>query len=175
MGRLNSIFFFRIKTEPDDDELGRGNRKRKKRKFYDDEKTEFIGFKQPSLHQSLESLIRKDIFQPDSAQAQSQSTNGSNPETLIDQNSAFLKPITHTLSPKIVKDWNSKQVADFVSQVPRLNCDTGALGNKIIHEEIDGEAFLLMTQSDLVNMLGMKLGPAIKLFNALLLVKKQTS
>ena len=42
-----------------------------------------------------------------------------------------------------------------------------------MEEEIDGVAFMLMTQNDFVNLLGVKLGPAIKIFNALLLVKKQ--
>ena len=74
-----------------------------------------------------------------------------------------------------LKIWTSKLVAGFVSSVPRLNCDLAVLEAKIIDEEIDGEAFLLMTQNDFVQMLGVKLGPAIKIYNALLLIRKQSN
>ena len=65
-------------------------------------------------------------------------------------------------------------MGNFVRNVPRLNIELNNLEAKIVQEEIDGEAFLLMTQSDMVNLLGLKLGPAIKIFNALLLVKKSS-
>ena len=74
-----------------------------------------------------------------------------------------------------VKKWTPNQVGNFVRNVPRLNIDLNHLEAKIVNEEIDGEAFLLMTQGDLVNLLGLKLGPAIKIFNALKLVKKSSS
>ena len=63
----------------------------------------------------------------------------------------------------------------FVSSYLRLNCDLTVLEAKIIDEEIDGEAFLLMTQNDFVQMLGVKLGPAFKIYNALLLIRKQSN
>ena len=40
-------------------------------------------------------------------------------------------------------------------------------------QEIDGEALLFLTQSDLTDLLGVKLGPAIKIRNALLLMKEK--
>ena len=36
---------------------------------------------------------------------------------------------------------------------------------------IDGEAFLLLTQSDLVRHLDIKLGPAIKIHNTIILIR----
>lgn len=42
-------------------------------------------------------------------------------------------------------------------------------------QEIDGEALLCLTQSDLTDLLGVKLGPAIKIRNALLMIKETTS
>ncbi|XP_025976123.2 lethal(3)malignant brain tumor-like protein 3 isoform X3 [Dromaius novaehollandiae] len=38
-------------------------------------------------------------------------------------------------------------------------------------EQIDGEAFLLMTQSDIVKIMSIKLGPALKIFNSILMFK----
>ena len=40
-------------------------------------------------------------------------------------------------------------------------------------QEIDGEALLYLSQNDLVDILGVKLGPAIKIRNALLLIKEK--
>lgn len=36
---------------------------------------------------------------------------------------------------------------------------------------IDGEAFLLLTQSDIVKIMSVKLGPALKISNAILVFK----
>uniref|UniRef100_A0A452GWD7 Uncharacterized protein n=1 Tax=Gopherus agassizii TaxID=38772 RepID=A0A452GWD7_9SAUR len=38
-------------------------------------------------------------------------------------------------------------------------------------EQIDGEAFLLMTQADIVKIMSIKLGPALKIFNSILMFK----
>ena len=35
-------------------------------------------------------------------------------------------------------------------------------------KQIDGEAFLLLEQKDLIKTLGFKLGPAIKIYNSIL-------
>lgn len=43
----------------------------------------------------------------------------------------------------------------------------------VFQQEIDGEALLFLTQSDLTDLLGVKLGPAIKIRNALLLMKEK--
>lgn len=36
---------------------------------------------------------------------------------------------------------------------------------------IDGEAFLLLTQADIVKIMSVKLGPALKIYNAILMFK----
>ena len=165
--QINDFFqHFRVtpvKLEIDEDlpdpELGRGNRKRKKRKFFDDSESPM-----PLLngnHKVIENIIRQDVFSPDHIV----------PDQNLDENSAFLKPVTQNLNVKDVKKWTPNQVGHFVRSVPRLNIDLNSFEAKLVQEEIDGEAFLLMTQSDMVNLLGLKLGPAIKIFNALLLVK----
>lgn len=114
-------------------------------------------------HKSIVNDIRQDVFSPDHYVPN---------ELKLEENSAFLKPATQNTSVQEVKLWTPNEVSNFIRNVPRLNIDLNNLEAKLVHEEIDGEAFLLMTQSDLVNLLGLKLGPAIKIYNALLLVKK---
>lgn len=38
-------------------------------------------------------------------------------------------------------------------------------------QQIDGEAFLLLTQADIVKILSIKLGPALKIYNSILMLK----
>ena len=49
--------------------------------------------------------------------------------------------------------------------------DLGEIPNRFLDEEIDGEAFLMLTQTDLVKTLGLKLGPALKISNTLILIR----
>lgn len=41
----------------------------------------------------------------------------------------------------------------------------------LLFQQIDGEAFLLLTQVDLVKILSIKLGPALKIYNSILMFK----
>ena len=38
-------------------------------------------------------------------------------------------------------------------------------------QQVDGEAFLLLTQTDIVKVLEIKLGPALKIFNSIIMFK----
>ena len=40
-------------------------------------------------------------------------------------------------------------------------------------QQIDGEAFLLLNQTDIVKILEIKLGPALKIYNAILIFKNR--
>ncbi|XP_054924486.1 lethal(3)malignant brain tumor-like protein 3 isoform X1 [Dermacentor andersoni] len=64
----------------------------------------------------------------------------------------------------LVSDWSLSQVAHFVSSLP------GCQGLAAIfkEQEIDGEAFLLLSQTDLVRNLRLKLGPALKVHSCIL-------
>ena len=42
-------------------------------------------------------------------------------------------------------------------------------------QEIDGDSFLLLQQSDLMNFLNIKLGPAVKIFNSILVLKNKAA
>lgn len=64
----------------------------------------------------------------------------------------------------LVSDWTLSQVAHFVSSLP--GCQ--GLAAVFKEQEIDGEAFLLLSQADLVRSLRLKLGPALKVHSCIL-------
>lgn len=43
----------------------------------------------------------------------------------------------------------------------------------LLFQQIDGEALLMMAQNDLVQHMEMKLGPAIKLYNSIVLLRQR--
>jgi len=45
----------------------------------------------------------------------------------------------------------------------------------LLLQNIDGEAFLMLTQEDLVSVLRLRLGPAIKLYNSIVLLRQKAS
>lgn len=45
----------------------------------------------------------------------------------------------------------------------------------VLFQNIDGEAFLMLTQEDLVTLLGLRLGPAIKLYNSIVLLRRRAT
>ncbi|CAL8100942.1 unnamed protein product [Calicophoron daubneyi] len=59
--------------------------------------------------------------------------------------------------------WNVEMVGNFVSTLP--GCKHFAC--KFTENEIDGAALLCLEQHDLMQILGMKLGPAVKVFSAI--------
>lgn len=83
-----------------------------------------------------------------------------------DQQSKIL-PNVRGLRVKEVSKWTISQVSSFVGDL------TGRAdyGRVLAAEEIDGEAFLLLTQVDIAKVLNIKLGPALKIYNAILLIK----
>ncbi|XP_072027076.1 LOW QUALITY PROTEIN: lethal(3)malignant brain tumor-like protein 4 [Amphiura filiformis] len=78
-----------------------------------------------------------------------------------------LLPGVSTLSYSAVAKWTMNEVADFVKKLP--GCQEHA--TKFSDEQIDGEAFLLLTQTDIVKIMSIKLGPALKIYNAILILK----
>ncbi|KAM4047766.1 lethal(3)malignant brain tumor-like protein 3 isoform 2-T2 [Anomaloglossus baeobatrachus] len=75
-----------------------------------------------------------------------------------------LLPEVSAYTAKTVSKWNAEEVASFVQQLP--GCKEQA--SVFREEQIDGEAFLLLTRKDLVKILGLKLGPALKIYNSIL-------
>ncbi|XP_047187209.1 lethal(3)malignant brain tumor-like protein 1 isoform X2 [Scophthalmus maximus] len=66
-----------------------------------------------------------------------------------------------------VAAWSVEEVFRFVQNL--IGCEEQARLFK--DEMIDGEAFLLLTQTDIVKIMSIKLGPALKISNAILMFK----
>ncbi|XP_063975981.1 lethal(3)malignant brain tumor-like protein 3 isoform X2 [Diachasmimorpha longicaudata] len=67
--------------------------------------------------------------------------------------------------------WSNEEVIKFIQSVP--NCkEVASIFRK---HNIDGEAFLMLTQEDLVSLLGLRLGPAIKLYNSIVLLRRRAT
>uniref|UniRef100_A0A8C7KWT1 L3MBTL histone methyl-lysine binding protein 4 n=1 Tax=Oncorhynchus kisutch TaxID=8019 RepID=A0A8C7KWT1_ONCKI len=66
-----------------------------------------------------------------------------------------------------VAHWTAEEVADFIHSLH--GCDEQAKQFK--EEQIDGKAFLLLTQRDIVKIMSVKLGPALKIYNSILMFK----
>lgn len=65
--------------------------------------------------------------------------------------------------------WSVEEVACYVERFP--GCVN--VGNQIRNEQVDGSAFLSLTQDDLVKYLDVKLGPAIKLYNRIIHLRQE--
>ncbi|XP_035981570.1 lethal(3)malignant brain tumor-like protein 4 isoform X2 [Fundulus heteroclitus] len=66
-----------------------------------------------------------------------------------------------------VRRWSVQQVCDFIESLP--GCEEQA--QQFREEQIDGRAFLLLTQRDIVRIMSIKLGPALKIYNSILMFK----
>uniref|UniRef100_A0A182MFV5 SAM domain-containing protein n=1 Tax=Anopheles culicifacies TaxID=139723 RepID=A0A182MFV5_9DIPT len=64
--------------------------------------------------------------------------------------------------------WTTDEMARYVEQLP--GCSEYA--SKIRREEITGRSFLSFTQTDLIDYLGVKVGPAIKLYNRIIRLRQ---
>ncbi|XP_075410677.1 lethal(3)malignant brain tumor-like protein 3 isoform X2 [Tenrec ecaudatus] len=78
-----------------------------------------------------------------------------------------LLPTVAGIPASTVSKWSTEQVSEFIQSLP--GCEEH--GKVFKDEQIDGEAFLLMTQTDIVKIMSIKLGPALKIFNSILMFK----
>ncbi|XP_042295680.1 lethal(3)malignant brain tumor-like protein 4 isoform X2 [Sceloporus undulatus] len=108
---------------------------------------------QQSLHQS--------VFMP------SLSANPTHRLHLCWEQHCKLLPEVSGLTAKNVAKWSVEEVVGFIQRLPGCK-DQAPLFRQ---EQIDGEAFLLLNQSDIVKILSIKLGPALKIYNAILMFK----
>ncbi|XP_068015499.1 lethal(3)malignant brain tumor-like protein 3 isoform X2 [Melanerpes formicivorus] len=107
----------------------------------------------------LQQALHQSIFMPSLA---------SNPTHRLHLNwekHCKILPEVSGLTTKHVAKWTVEEVVSFIQRLP--GCKEHA--SVFREEQIDGEAFLLLTQSDLVKILGIKLGPALKIYNAILM------
>ncbi|XP_069744132.1 lethal(3)malignant brain tumor-like protein 1 [Narcine bancroftii] len=78
-----------------------------------------------------------------------------------------LLPGVAGISASKVSKWTIEEVGNFVQKL--TGCEQQAKHFK--EESIDGEAFLLLTQVDIVKIMSIKLGPALKIYNSILMFK----
>ncbi|XP_067402835.1 lethal(3)malignant brain tumor-like protein 3 isoform X2 [Emydura macquarii macquarii] len=83
-----------------------------------------------------------------------------------EQQSKLLPSVAGIPASKVSK-WTTDEVSEFIRSLP--GCEEH--GKVFKDEQIDGEAFLLMTQADIVKIMSIKLGPALKIFNSILMFK----
>uniref|UniRef100_V9KBW8 L(3)mbt-like 3 n=1 Tax=Callorhinchus milii TaxID=7868 RepID=V9KBW8_CALMI len=83
-----------------------------------------------------------------------------------EQHSKLLPGVAGITARKVVK-WTINQVSEFILSLP--GCEEQAKAFR--EEQIDGEAFLLLTQTDIVKIMSIKLGPALKIYNSILMFK----
>nr|XP_045012877.1 lethal(3)malignant brain tumor-like protein 1 isoform X2 [Jaculus jaculus] len=78
-----------------------------------------------------------------------------------------LLPGVAGISASTVSKWTIEEVFGFVQTL--TGCEDQA---RLFRDEmIDGEAFLLLTQADIVKIMSVKLGPALKIYNAILMFR----
>lgn len=156
----------------EDEGLGRGNRKRKRRKFFDEDESAPKLMRRISTASSEWSLasattenaaVRDHVFNPVYVPNPGM---GSALPIGWHGNVRFL--MDRTLNCDDVLHWSVQDVTGFVGSLPGVSQADAA---KMAAEEIDGEALVMLNQNDIVKILGIKLGPAIKIFNAILLVR----
>lgn len=80
-----------------------------------------------------------------------------------------LRPVQVLAAAKNPLNWTTEEVAAFVSQLP--NCSM--LGTTFSEHEIDGVAFLSLRQDDMVDIMGLSIGSAIKVFNRIVFLREE--
>lgn len=68
-------------------------------------------------------------------------------------------------------DWSTYKVCKYVQNIT----NSVEITKKFQDQDIDGCAFICLGQDDLVNLLNLKAGPAIKLYNRILHIREEIS
>ncbi|XP_031228511.1 lethal(3)malignant brain tumor-like protein 1 isoform X2 [Mastomys coucha] len=94
-------------------------------------------------------------------------THTDRPLSLCWEQHCKLLPGVAGISASTVSKWTIEEVFGFVQTL------TGSEDQARLFKDemIDGEAFLLLTQADIVKIMSVKLGPALKIYNAILMFK----
>lgn len=82
------------------------------------------------------------------------------------KHSQFLKRFISTdIDPRM---WSNRDVIEFISTIPCCHIES----EEFRKEAIDGEALLSLNQKDILTILKLKVGPAIKLYNSIVLLRQ---
>uniref|UniRef100_A0A8C1NLJ2 L3MBTL histone methyl-lysine binding protein 3 n=1 Tax=Cyprinus carpio TaxID=7962 RepID=A0A8C1NLJ2_CYPCA len=110
---------------------------------------------------TLQQALHQSVFMPCSSPSPSM-------PHCWDQHSKLLPTVAGITASKVAA-WSVDEVhrAPFIQGLPGCKEQVRTFRE----EQIDGEAFLLLTQVDLVKILSIKLGPALKIYNSILMFK----
>ncbi|XP_050072979.1 uncharacterized protein LOC126561076 [Anopheles maculipalpis] len=150
----------------------------------------------PSRDPSKERIVRTKEVEPTAANSNSNSNSSTNFAPRAAETSIRLaRPVIEEYGPRLMHSyevwqrhsryldecteqtgalrknplhWTTDEMARYIEQLP--GCAEYA--SKIRHEEITGRSFLSFTQSDLIDYLGVKMGPAIKLYNRIIRLRQ---
>ncbi|XP_052379490.1 lethal(3)malignant brain tumor-like protein 3 isoform X2 [Oncorhynchus keta] len=109
---------------------------------------------------TLQQALHQSVFMPCTSPSPSSSP------FCWDQHSKLLPTVAGITSSKVAS-WTVEEVIEFIQGLPGCREHVYTFRD----EQIDGEAFLLLTQVDLVRIMSIKLGPAIKIYNSILMFK----
>lgn len=116
---------------------------------------------------TLQQALHQSVFLPSPAPTPSHSPSPSPSMPFCwDQHSKLL-PTVEGITASKVAAWTVEQVTEFIQGLP--GCKEHI--RTFREEQIDGEALLLLNQVDLLRILGIKLGPAIKIYNSILMFR----
>lgn len=85
-----------------------------------------------------------------------------------DKNTKHLLSYVDTFRAEEVLEWDCERVREFIATLP--GCPEYA--DAFSREHVDGEALLLLTQTDLNKILNIKLGPSVKIYNVICQLRK---
>ncbi|XP_013413836.1 lethal(3)malignant brain tumor-like protein 4 isoform X2 [Lingula anatina] len=145
-----------------------GKRGRKKHKFHGNRRLLKEEYREPKVYSSIPDMhalhqgIHQSVFMPPSAP-----TPNKDMPLCWEQHSKLLPGVDKILGGQVAK-WSIDDVANFIRTLP--GCMEQA--NVFKEEQIDGEAFLLLNQADIVKIMNIKLGPALKIYNSIVMFKK---
>jgi hypothetical protein len=114
-----------------------------------------------------EDRVRRSVFRP--GYLPQPAPPGTLPFHWAEHARLLLGPTGETATAARARLWGTEEVCRFISEVP--NIEHEVVAEKLRAEEVDGEALLSLTQADLTTILEIKLGPAIKIFNAITAVR----
>ncbi|XP_026148520.1 lethal(3)malignant brain tumor-like protein 4 isoform X2 [Mastacembelus armatus] len=159
-----------VKAEPGDRSLRLPLGKRRRQADRLSQPTKFLCVKQeeeelhlPALRQesSLQAALHQSVF------LSAMSVQPGRDLTLCWEQHRKLLPAVTGVHADTVQHWTVQQVSDFIQSLP--GCEEQA--KQFRDEQIDGRAFLLLTQQDIVRIMSIKLGPALKIYNSILMFR----
>uniref|UniRef100_A0A8C4DQG4 L3MBTL histone methyl-lysine binding protein 4 n=1 Tax=Dicentrarchus labrax TaxID=13489 RepID=A0A8C4DQG4_DICLA len=115
----------------------------------------------PAAESSLQAALHQSVF------LSAMSAQPGRDLSLCWEQHRKLLPGVAGVHAETVQHWSVQQVSDFIESLP--GCEEQA--KQFRDEQIDGRAFLLLTQRDIVRIMSIKLGPALKIYNSILMFK----